>query len=1066
LQKDALSELVRCMDTERSERVLMRIFFTGDDAEKSFLLTEAAALRKHRAEASNQLNDPNASASEHAPLAHIYDVGTTSNEYPFVTFQDVGGVPLSSISPSALANPAMFQRLVSDMSVALAHIHQLQRSLLCLSAASIRFFAPQEPNGSDYRFVLALDEWSPAPDGRHPQLRKYAQRREAAPELASGRMWDARADLYALGVVLFEALTGVSFDDLRTTDAPGMRSHLLFKALDEHAPHLPERIGQWLNALVEQDRSLRFFSAREVVEFLAVRDYMPRTLAQSLPETPCLLAPVHPIGIDAALAAVVNTHFDEAEMPVLELSGEEGVGKTMLLQSLYHSPRGLEERSITLSAVFMSAAHHKHSNYLVKHLQHLMDANEPTLVLLDDCDSLSESTRQEIRSLLLSEQAKRSGVRVIAAHRSQLAVLSTKVPSHTIARMLPLYLPTMCAETLGRCAFPQELYKDLYAVTKGHPLFVEEVLRLMVRKGLIVRRNRIWSVAQESFTLPAALQTLIIQHIQALPEDAKTLLTVLVDGNNASAALTEGFTLHALAELLDVSTQAVMRLVLPLVYDGVLQFWGASVVFRHELYREAVATALHISLAEVLRAEHEVLEPLFPQAMELPSSHVLPTAAHPAQQAPQQQSQEVLQTAPRAASALNEPPSETNQPPQTPATTPEAAQEPHQQPTRPGQTLTSGILSGSSAAVERLRSQMRLAAQYDVPMLIEGHLGSGREEMALLMHSLSNRAKKPCAVVVCSDFTDTELEHYLFGTPQPLLLGTTFVSSGALASASNEAPSTVVNHGGILAELDGGTLFLDDITYASLTVQTKLARLAQAKLRSRVSSSSHAHGTQTLAHVQPPQASDVRLIIGCGRDGDTLAEYALQRGSLQPELFFAVSSMRVTVPALAERREDIPLLVAYYRTVVAEEFGYQDTLGVLPIALVRKLQERQWAGNIMELESLVRRMMMMGSIEAFSSELEYVAVSLKSVEHQSPQTPQTPQVPSTAQTSSTETAMQTTSEHPHEERDGLLSIDDAQKEHILRALERTKGNKTKAAELLRIKRTTLIARMKKFGMMP
>ncbi len=995
--------------------VLMRVFFTSDDAEKSFLLTEAAALRK----------------LAHPALAAVYDVGTTSDEYPFVTFEDVEGTPLADVPLASLRMTGVITAVIVDVCSALAAVHGLRRVLRCLSPQSILV------DVTTNRTRIALAHWMPSITSASPLERG----RYDAPELTSSRPIDARADMYSFGVLLYETLTGKVFADIAAVEASGMLSHLVVQALTETAPLLPDAVGQWLCGLVEHERSMRFFSIREALDFLVARQVVVPDAVGTVAETPCILSPVHPVGVDAALGAIANIRIDTEEAPVLEISGEPGLGKTMILHSLQHTANarviyvdGAQETNIgvQLQQVIVQEAQAALER---RHKPEHGESDSLILFVIDDSEFLNEALRDAIKRLLFSERAARSSIRVIAAHRSQLAVFGGKAQSLTLSNLMPPHLPLFCSEMLGRCAFSPEFYKELYSLTKGHPLFLEETLRFLIRNNVLVRMNRVWATDIERFddiqpSLPLSLTTLIVTNIRAMSEEMQQMLILLVVLETPSV---HGIALHLIAEILDISTQAVMRLLLPLMYDGYVRLNHSHATLSHDLYKEALNTGIgEEALTQMREMVHRYWAAISEQTAN--GKEHLPALS---QQISALGSSETPQNGMTTAPTTPETRSEVVPGPVVMPAIKESAQQPQPIPVveipatavpsvrfdndRKSQTpLQTGILSGTSGAVQRLRRQIELAAQYEVPVLLEGGFGSAKEEIASIIHGMSNRAAQPFHAVVCSDFSEAELDQYLFG------------SNSQQNSQQNPQKS-------VIAQTQGGILFIDDIAAAAMPLQAKLARLtqiAQMRLRGQNQPTMPSTLHNTLHN------TNARLIIGCGRDGDTSAEQALQAGTFHPELFFAVSSLRVTIPSLNERREDIPVLVGYYREMVAAEFGRSDTLGELPSTMLQSLMQQQWTGNVMELESLVRRLVLTQDLvpEVTNDERQPILAP-----------PISSNLPSRLFAN---------------EDDPILSIDDAQKEHILRALEMTSGNKTKAAEMLRIKRTTLIARMKKFGMMP
>ncbi len=205
---------------------------------------------------------------------------------------------------------------------------------------------------------------------------------------------------------------------------------------------------------------------------------------------------------------------------------------------------------------------------------------------------------------------------------------------------------------------------------------------------------------------------------------------------------------------------------------------------------------------------------------------------------------------------------------------------------------------------------------------------------------------------------------------------------------------------------EGGTVLLDEIGDISLKTQTDLLRVLQEREITRVGGSH-------------PIAVDFRCIAATNRSLESLIE----EGSFRPDLFYRLNVFRIEVPPLRERREDIPLLVEHFLEHFSRSMNKKMT-GVSPGAMLI-LQEYHWPGNVRELENAVERAMVVGSVP----ELREDDFTLKLGTHST----------------------------------DARRLEDVERDHILRVLEETAGNKTRAAAILGIDRVTLHNKLKKYG---
>ena len=232
-----------------------------------------------------------------------------------------------------------------------------------------------------------------------------------------------------------------------------------------------------------------------------------------------------------------------------------------------------------------------------------------------------------------------------------------------------------------------------------------------------------------------------------------------------------------------------------------------------------------------------------------------------------------------------------------------------------------GIVS-HSARMEELLAEALLVAKSDASVLIRGESGTGKELLAQALHRASRRGSpqtnRPFVAVNCSAIPETLLESELFGHVK-----------GAFTGAMQ-------NHRGLFQAADGGTLFLDEIGDMPPALQVKLLRVLQER------------------SVRPVGASqtvpiDVRIISATHRDLDAM----LADGSFREDLFYRLNVVSLQLPALAERREDIPLLAQHFLNELAARHGRR-IRGFAPDAL-RALATAAWPGNVRQLHNVVQQ---------------------------------------------------------------------------------------------------------------
>jgi two-component system response regulator GlrR len=223
-----------------------------------------------------------------------------------------------------------------------------------------------------------------------------------------------------------------------------------------------------------------------------------------------------------------------------------------------------------------------------------------------------------------------------------------------------------------------------------------------------------------------------------------------------------------------------------------------------------------------------------------------------------------------------------------------------------------------SAAMEGLLAHARLVAESDTSVLVQGASGTGKALLARAIHAASARYGRPLVAVNCGALPDQLLESELFGHVK-----------GAFPGAMRE-------HKGLFQSAQGGTLYLDEISDIPLALQAKLLRALHERQVRPVGA------TQSVA-------VDVRVISATHRN---LRE-EIAAGRFREDLYYRLNAVTLQVPGLAERREDIPLLVVHFLARFAERFG-KPIAGCAPEALQRLLTA-PWPGNVRQLRNVIEK---------------------------------------------------------------------------------------------------------------
>ena len=354
---------------------------------------------------------------------------------------------------------------------------------------------------------------------------------------------------------------------------------------------------------------------------------------------------------------------------------------------------------------------------------------------------------------------------------------------------------------------------------------------------------------------------------------------------------------------------------------------------------------------------------------------------------------------------------------------------------------------GQSKRVRELLSLVARVAKSDSTVLITGESGTGKERIARILHDASPRAHAPFVPVNCGAIPEGLMESELFGHEK-----------GSFTGAVTGRP-------GRFELANGGTIFFDEIGELPLPLQVKLLRVLQEKTYERVGG----------ARVQ---TANVRVLAATHRNLEEMS----REGRFREDLFYRLSVIPVEIPPLRERREDIPLLIAFFQRRWEEE-GRGD-----PISLGEEVQEALsaygWPGNVRELENVMERLHVLYGGESVSVELlpEKIRQSPRPEPYLDPPKPPSPSVEAPADPGAEVAESPLLSPSvlaPSPESLGPKSIDvsfptesefsltsfmgDIERTLVQKALEKAGGNRSKAAEILGINRTTLIEKLKRFG---
>lgn len=311
-----------------------------------------------------------------------------------------------------------------------------------------------------------------------------------------------------------------------------------------------------------------------------------------------------------------------------------------------------------------------------------------------------------------------------------------------------------------------------------------------------------------------------------------------------------------------------------------------------------------------------------------------------------------------------------------------------------------GKVLGTSPGMTRLFSLLDRIAASELTVLLQGETGTGKDTLAASLHEASRRAAGPFVVFDCSrvsrDFMDSEL----FGHVKGAFTGAQSDRSGAFMRAS------------------GGTLFIDEVGELPSELQPKLLRALEAKTVKPLGSDKETK-------------ADVRVISATNRDLPDL----VTKGSFRGDLFFRLQGVKLTIPPLRERREDIPMLLRHFLDI----HGAAGVDLSMTADAIEDMQNRPWPGNVRELKTVVDRLV------TFAGKGLIGLTEIRALDELAGAGPRIEQ----------DTRL--------EKRIEGRTMEELERQAILDTIEAVHGNRSEAARRLGISRSTLLRRLKSFG---
>jgi DNA-binding NtrC family response regulator len=305
---------------------------------------------------------------------------------------------------------------------------------------------------------------------------------------------------------------------------------------------------------------------------------------------------------------------------------------------------------------------------------------------------------------------------------------------------------------------------------------------------------------------------------------------------------------------------------------------------------------------------------------------------------------------------------------------------------------------GSSPAMTEIFKLIKKVAQVNCNVLLEAETGTGKQVVARAIHDLSLRSRKPFVYFNCGGFAEDLICNELFGHEKGAFTGANSLKKGLFETGA------------------GGTILLDEIGEMPMSMQVKLLHVLQERQIIRVGGNR-------------PIDLDIRIIAATNRD----LEKEIARGRFREDLFYRLNVVRIQIPSLARRKEDIPVLAEYFIEKYNKAFG-KNVKEISPHVL-KYLLRYAFPGNVRELENMIQRAVVLAEDDEIR--LSDMPDAVRSLAWED---------------------MEELNNEP------LVPLEDMERAYISKVLELTDYNKKKASDILKLPRTTLWRRMKQFGL--
>jgi two-component system, NtrC family, response regulator AtoC len=331
---------------------------------------------------------------------------------------------------------------------------------------------------------------------------------------------------------------------------------------------------------------------------------------------------------------------------------------------------------------------------------------------------------------------------------------------------------------------------------------------------------------------------------------------------------------------------------------------------------------------------------------------------------------------------------------------------------------TRAAIFGESAVMRDVLATLQLAAPGTATVLVRGESGTGKELIARAVHDRSQRRHGPFVKIDCASLPEPLLESELFGYERGAFTGAVSRKLGRVELA------------------DGGTLFLDEIGELPGSIQAKLLRLLQDREFERLG------GTKTIK-------VDVRLVAATHRDLETMVE----RGQFRQDLFYRLNVVPLWLPPLRARRDDIELLALHFCGAAAAANGKPCV--ELDAAALKWLRRQRWPGNVRQLQNFIERLVVLSQSARITEEDVKIELDRR--------------VDFKTQSSTTGVTRRPAPANSATQPSVVIALHEevwaAEKSALERALRHSGGNRSRAARLLGISRSTLYAKLEEYGLL-